>query len=92
MDPAAMKVVEERLLDRGCLLVLMEDDPAAIAARFRALGEDFAREADVRDILERYDAEWRRSRLAKVRARWDGESDHVARLVVGVAEAMGAWR
>jgi hypothetical protein len=65
-----MKVIEERLLDRGCLLVLMEDEPKAIIERFRALDENFAKEVDVRDIVAKFDLEWRRSRLAKIRAHW----------------------
>ena len=71
MDDAAVRLVEIRLLERGCLLVLMEDYAAAIAGRFKAHGEDFARAADVSDLLLRFDNEWRRSRLAKIRARWD---------------------
>jgi hypothetical protein len=95
LDHTAMRLVEERLLDRGCLLVLMEDDPEAVIARFKALKEDFAREQDVRDIIAKFDVEWRRSRLAKIRARWDPfipPPHGVTGTVVDVVYAMGAKR
>lgn len=95
MGAVAVGLVEERLLNRGCLLVLMEDKPDAVVARFKALDESFAREADVPDILEKFDLEWRRSRLAKIRARWDPlvpPPHGITGTVVDVIYAMGARR
>jgi len=92
LDPSAVWLIEERLLDRGCLLVLMEDDPEALVSRFRELDEGFAWEGDVPDLLARFDVEWRRSRLAKVRAHWrpNGVGERtIHHTIVDLVTAMG---
>lgn len=88
IGPTNLRLIEDKLLDRGCLLVLMEDDPDAIIKRFRKHNEDFAKEQDVRDIVQKYVVEWRRSHLAKIRASWTAAL--LVRTVVDVALAMGA--
>jgi len=85
MDHVDMRLIETRLQARGCLLVLMTDSVKMIIARFKALKEDFAKEGDVRDIVEKYQVEWERSRLAKIRARLS--STDLARTVVSLVRA-----
>jgi hypothetical protein len=55
---------------RGALVVYMTDTEENIRRRFEAHGEDFAKGEHVREILDRYDAEFARCALPKVRLVW----------------------
>lgn len=88
-DPALVERLEDRLVARGALLVLMEDDVPAVVGRFRALREDFAREGDVVSILCNFAAAYERSRLAKVRLRWSADAEEQQRVVERVLELAG---
>lgn len=66
-----LDIIESVLLSRGSLLVLMEDRVDRIVERFKRLDESFAKIRDVLLIARNFDLEWRRSRLAKIRATWD---------------------
>lgn len=87
LDGLDCRAIEDQLIDRGSLLVLMEDRPDRIAERFKRLGESFARASDITRILVDFELEWRRSRLAKIRATWD---DGLPDVVAAVAMYMGA--
>lgn len=60
--------IENELRERGCLLVLMEDAPERIIARFKEHDETFAKEEHVRAIISHFDELFWRSRLPKIRA------------------------
>jgi len=60
--------IEELLFARGALVVLMEDEPQAVIARFKQHREDFAREDDVYKIMNGYEDLFRACRLPKMRA------------------------
>jgi hypothetical protein len=85
MNQYDVRLIENALLDRGALLVLMEDAAENIIARFKALSEDFAREQDVPVILREFGKLWRQSRLAKVRATLD---DKLPLVIAGVVQRM----
>jgi hypothetical protein len=78
--------IEGHLMNRGSLLVLMEDDPEPIVARFKRLNEDFARADDIPKLLDGFDREFYRSRLPKLRFRWH---PHIPTLISDVVHYMG---
>jgi hypothetical protein len=82
--------IENLLGDRGALLVLMEDRPDRIVERFKKLDENFARAVDVEPIVREFEHQWRRSRLAKIRATWDAALPGVVSDVVRRMTAL--WR
>jgi hypothetical protein len=85
MHPWSVRQIEEALMRRGALLVLMTDDPADISRRFNALGEDFAKVEHVAELVRRFDELWERSVLPRVRLRW---TDRTVQLVLDVVDGM----
>lgn len=87
------EAIEEMLLDRGALLVLMVDDPDSIARRFKSEGEGFAKVEHVGAIVEQFDRLWLRSRLPRVKLHWCSTAPAlVARLVLEMTEPEEQWR
>lgn len=72
-DADRMRALEDQLIRRGALLVLMYDSPAAVVERFQRHGETFARVDHAPRILSDFDDAWRASRVAKVRLRWSAD-------------------
>lgn len=91
-DAERMRRLEDDLISRGALLVLMYDSPTAVVERFQAHGESFARIDHVPRLLSDFEDAYRGSRLAKLRARWSLDEaeqralvERVKRLVARVA-------
>lgn len=66
----AINRLEDRLIARDALLVLLWDDPDRIIARFAEAGETFARVNDVDEIMWGFRVAWVESRCAKLAAVW----------------------
>jgi thymidylate kinase len=66
MNQFDVRAIENKLLKRGCLLVLMEDSPERIIERFKQHNEDFARGDDVHRIVAEFERVYLQSRLSKI--------------------------
>lgn len=72
---------EQRLMNRGALLILMVDKAEAIIERWRTLKEDFAQEDKVRLMLRSYEDEYAESFLSKLRLTYTGDSLALANII-----------
>ena len=85
-----MRLIEDQLIARRALLVLMWDYEEDVVTRFKLLEEKFAKLVDAPVILGEFHEAWLRSRASKVPLRWSADEvaqrlivDRVARLAVG---------
>lgn len=67
IDRSTFEAFEGDLAKRGALVVLMTDTPERIRARFVSCGEDFAKGDHVAEIVDRFNDEFARSALPKLR-------------------------
>lgn len=66
-----VRALEHQIDERGGgLLVLMEDQPDKIAARFREWDESFAKDGDIVKICDGFERQFSMARMPKIRLTW----------------------
>ena len=73
-DHKKMRAIEDELIRRRALLILMWDTGERVRWRFVDHREAFARGEHVRRILDAFDAAWAGSRVKKIKLKWSADS------------------